>query len=164
MLDIIQRRRPKEMAKDRISAAIQNLDAEMKRAELERLAIQCDCVHHKDDDPHQLTLIPIKDKPGSLDYKCFKCKDIISILSSSPEERENAINMLVQMCNVIKMKCNLANDEDRELAKKVAKMEYKLRTFLPKAYDAATKQKKKKRSGNRSGEGQSMWQKPGVTR
>lgn len=152
------------MAKDRISAAIQNLELEQKKAELNRVAIQCDCVHHKDTDPNQLTLVPMKDKPGGLDYKCFKCKDIISVQGLSQDDRDNSLRVAVQMCNIVKMKCNLANDEDKEIAKKAAKLEFKLRTWLPKAYDAATKPKKRKNRGNGRSDGQSMWQKPGTTR
>lgn len=143
------------MAKNRISLAIRGLEEEAKRLEKSRLAYQCECPHHvKPDYPEVVDI----GKANEHIYKCKLCKDIITISNISPEKRQEAIDTVVAMINIIKIKCNLEREDDEKMLKKMAKLELRLRDDLPKAYEAVTRDRKNKRRNRSNNNGsQSSW-------
>lgn len=151
------------MARDRIQTAMQTMEQDEKRMAIDKIGIQCDCLHHADTDPRALKLVPIKGAPGVPTYKCNSCKKIIPIKPLGQEKFNETLDTMDNIIDIIKLTLNLGNDGDKELAKKLAKIQFRCKTLLPKAWEAATKGKKKKK-GNRGNNGSSSFQKPRVIR
>jgi protein-arginine kinase activator protein McsA len=123
-----------------------------RKTDIEIIKNRCGCPHIVTD-TGELTLKPVNmdnQTEGRRKYICKQCGKEISIQAIPETKAQDAIEVIDAMCDVIKMKSNYSNEDNKKVAAKVAKMQYRNQTLLMPAYKAACQQGDSRRhNGNR---------------
>lgn len=119
------------------------------------------CPHTKRGD---LDIVPAHNrKPGDLTYLCRCCQKDLDLKKIPEDELRAACDTVDRAIDVIKISLNLESDEDRQILKRMSKVQFRVRNELVRAYGKALEGKNKGRRGNRGkggNNGGSAWQRP----
>lgn len=107
---------------------------------------------HCNTESGDITLFPAQkqDGPGRK-YICKQCQKEVNIQSIPVETLRQAIAVLDDACDVIKMKTVWNKDEDAKMGIKISKFQYRLRTLIERAYTTAVSKNTNDRRGNNGG-------------
>ena len=127
-----------------------------------REVMMCDCCHTRSGD---LNIVPKQNRQnGELLYLCKECTKDLNLKKIEENEARSAIDIVDRMCDVIKISLDTSREDEAKMAKKLSKVQYRVRNDLLKLYSASLK---KNRNGGRNnrrdgGNDGGVWNKPTI--
>ena len=100
-----------------IEKNMQAVEKVEKKTANERYKIQCRCSHKQGND---FTIVNTgrKNQAGRPIYKCKQCRKEVILQKISDQERANALEVVSQMCDIIKMNASQKDERIYEMAMK----------------------------------------------
>lgn len=139
---------------DAIQAKQQSFKEKMKELEKQLKQVPIRCPHQYEERKNKSALKII---PGSVDVKCKRCQEEFSMKKVKTEELMNAVKVLHDAINQIKVCCDPTNEKDMELIENLGKQDF-YNLDVVEVYERVTsdygnkkKNKKKKNKGSSIG-------------
>ena len=100
---------------------------------------------------------------GELKYICRRCKKELNLKKIPENDLQAACDTIDRACDVIKLSLDTQRDGDKEILKRVSKVQYRARNEIMKLYGASLKKNKgNSRSNRRNNNENSSWGNPTV--
>jgi hypothetical protein len=115
----------------------EELDKQEKHFGKYKEELKAKCTHTRNG---ELTLVPKKDgnKDGELVYVCKQCRKVLRFSRIDENDLQKSIDLIDQAIDIIKASANTNNENDDEMVKRMAKVQYRLRNDIMPYYKAAT--------------------------
>ena len=130
--------------------------ANEKGLNIAKIQKRCEC-HHKDINGGISLIPPVgggRKNPitGAPYYTCKTCKSEIDISKISQEDFDKALDTIVRVIDIAKMRAQLESEKDIELFEEMGRNQYFLLGTMPDIFKYISKNdKKKKKKGNGGG-------------
>ena len=108
------------------------------------LKLQCLCPHQRGRAP-SLKKTGRVDSEGNVIWACKRCGKPVNLIRIEDQELRNAVDLVSNAIDIIKMTRNLENDKEAKMIDSISKLQFKL-ARIPKHYEIATRPNKGKRT------------------